>query len=272
MKNQQLINLFSRALGVDCNVVDTDNFCNIEIERDQISNEFLPSCQNFLSRYEIETVIASQQSSDVPVVIQCNKSSSKKFEEKLESLYKAIQLHEMARSGNLKTLEELLSQEMDVDTTNISSETPLISAAYTSAYINTYTVKFLLENGANINHQDQGGATALHIAVSNADFSLAEILLGYGVDATIATSKGVTALQIAVEAGDGKMIEMLSKYCNKQPIALTEPTSQITLGEAVGGGEVTAQNGNITQFFSQSANDSAEQRLEEQLAAVNLGK
>ena len=67
-------------------------------------------------------------------------------------------INHAARLGNIEVLEELVRQEADLNVQDEKGFSPLIIACYNNKY---EAVEFLLDNGANIDHQDLGGNTAL---------------------------------------------------------------------------------------------------------------
>jgi len=70
-------------------------------------------------------------------------------------------------------------------------------------------VDFLIDEGADLDLQDQFGATALHIAFAARHFGVAGRLLEAGADATAATGDGTTALHQAVAAGEINLARQL---------------------------------------------------------------
>lgn len=217
MNKEQLIELFSKLLSVDCDVSIANEFYKIEfIKHDQLPSnqeEFLQECQKFLLNYWPNIDIQHS-------VIYIKKSAD--FEKGLENLNNVVTLHEVVRFKNKEDLDKLLAQKVDVNAINLQGETPLISAVYAN---NTANAEFLLEKGAEINHQDKGGATALHIAVGQYDkdynfidnFPMVELLLNKGSDLSVKTEKGETALHIAYRVEDIKVGELLDAFKKQNP-------------------------------------------------------
>lgn len=69
--------------------------------------------------------------------------------------------------------------------------------------------KLQLANGADINAQNEQGATALLIAILNTKPSMVYLLLENGADASIASKKGLTPKALAYKNGDKGIINML---------------------------------------------------------------
>lgn len=187
-----LADLFSQTLGIDCDVIDEKDkgiYKLILTKPDQIPTD--QSAKEFLSKYWGNKIkIDSKEST-----IEIDKSSAKAFEKGFNGLNGVIQLHEMAKNGDVKTLEKLSHQGLDVDATNINGETLLISATYAT---NASTAEFILEHEAKINQQEKLGATALHVAVKK---WVDDVAVPVGVTTTQeATSTGIS-LKALSEAG-----------------------------------------------------------------------
>jgi ankyrin repeat protein len=77
------------------------------------------------------------------------------------------------RDGNNEKVKELL-MEVGIDALDSYKRTPLIWA---SSYNSTSLLKWLIDNGANINHQDRYGFSALHFVGQEKRFETGEILI-----------------------------------------------------------------------------------------------
>ena len=73
-------------------------------------------------------------------------------------------------------------------------------------------VKDALENGFNINKQDEHGYTLLQIFISRKSFQVSLFLLNYGADPNIQNCMGETALHIAVKNNMFQAIKMLVSF------------------------------------------------------------
>jgi hypothetical protein len=60
-----------------------------------------------------------------------------------------------------------------------------------------------------LNGKVEGGCTALHLAVANADFKMTSCLLNNGADPNVQDDKGYTPLHLAASGGDIKVVELL---------------------------------------------------------------
>ena len=78
-------------------------------------------------------------------------------------------------------------------------------------------VKMLLRYGANVNHKDSLGNTAMHLAVANQNLRIVKALEEFGAQATIRNDDDVCAIDTAITE-DFKEIKMWflsqSKYKN----------------------------------------------------------
>ena len=68
---------------------------------------------------------------------------------------------------------------------------------------------WLLENGANLNTQDDKGLTALMMAVKNRQLDTVNLLLQYGADANIRNIYDISAFTLA--ANNQEILELLEQ-------------------------------------------------------------
>ncbi|XP_068029722.1 protein phosphatase 1 regulatory subunit 12B isoform X5 [Anomalospiza imberbis] len=78
-------------------------------------------------------------------------------------------------------------------------------------------VKFLVENGANVNQQDNEGWTPLHAVASCGYLNIAEYLIGHGANVAAVNSEGEVPSDIAEEAA---MKDLLLEQVKKQGVDL----------------------------------------------------
>uniref|UniRef100_A0A2K5ZX65 Protein phosphatase 1 regulatory subunit n=1 Tax=Mandrillus leucophaeus TaxID=9568 RepID=A0A2K5ZX65_MANLE len=100
-------------------------------------------------------------------------------------------------------------------TLNSSSSDPPASASQACIDDNVDMVKFLVENGANINQPDNEGWIPLHAAASCGYLDIAEFLIGQGAHVGAVNSEGDTPLDIAEEEA---MEELLQNEVNRQGV------------------------------------------------------
>jgi ankyrin repeat protein len=74
-------------------------------------------------------------------------------------------LEEAAREGKIEALKLLIEENVEIDKGNTINTNALIGACICAK---KEAVEFLLNNGANINHADRSGQTALHYICQNA--------------------------------------------------------------------------------------------------------
>ncbi|KAL3279934.1 hypothetical protein HHI36_017440 [Cryptolaemus montrouzieri] len=91
----------------------------------------------------------------------------------------------------------------------VSRSRPLHDAVRKNNEVN---VKWLLENGSDVNEQDARGITALHIAVKEENFLIVQILLKYGADISIQGKYGNTPLHLACLSGRIDVMTSLLSY------------------------------------------------------------
>lgn len=119
----------------------------------------------------------------VPKVVQTKAPPS----EESVRFYQAIQ------NGNLDMARLYLSKGADINCDNCSQDnlTPLMnrSAGYPIEH-----VKFLIENGANINQQKANGITALMLAAGSGATGTITLLIGNGADVSLTDQNGNDAL------------------------------------------------------------------------------
>ncbi|WP_422397155.1 ankyrin repeat domain-containing protein [Spiroplasma endosymbiont of Lasioglossum malachurum] len=80
--------------------------------------------------------------------------------------------------------------------TNENSDSPLIIASHYYQLIDS--IKILIENGANINHANQNGDTALHLAAKNGLAQIVNTLLINNANIHFINQNGDTALTIII--------------------------------------------------------------------------
>lgn len=64
----------------------------------------------------------------------------------------------------------------------------------------------LIEQGKNINEQDDEGLTSLHIAIINDNFNLVKLLIEKGADTSITDKEELTPLMVAVNENRNEMV------------------------------------------------------------------
>lgn len=95
-----------------------------------------------------------------------------------------------ARNGRIKRVEESLNLGFPIDAEDERGNTLLLVATQNR---NKKLVEMLLLRGADINHQNASGNTALHFALAfDPEGALSEFLIEHGADDTIENIEGLT--------------------------------------------------------------------------------
>lgn len=122
---------------------------------------------------------------------------------------KAKSIFDIARSGTVTEVQELMKQNPDViNQVNENGFSPLILACYRG---NTSVADFLIDNVKDVNYKSREGTALAGLAIKyNKD--LVEHLLKKKADPNIADATGYTPLFWAVKSGNKELIEQLLKY------------------------------------------------------------
>lgn len=118
-----------------------------------------------------------------------------------------------AEADNTMFLSDLYSLMKDDSRFNInvedsSSFTPLIAASYSSLK----NLKFLIENGADVRHQDIEGYNALHYAAASGKSDMVEYLLTeFNFDPNAITNDEYNPMLLAVESEDITTVKLIAK-------------------------------------------------------------
>lgn len=69
-------------------------------------------------------------------------------------------------------------------------------------------VEFLVASGADVNHRENRGRTALFLAAESGDLATVQALLAVGADITIGEASGATVLHAAAAAGSVPIMQL----------------------------------------------------------------
>ena len=98
-------------------------------------------------------------------------------------------LHFAVKCANLDVVKDLITrQHLSIDMVNRSGVTPLQLAVMKGC---TEIANFLLENNADIEHQDKNRMTALHLAVDNNNLAMVNLLIDHGARIDPENNKGI---------------------------------------------------------------------------------
>lgn len=122
---------------------------------------------------------------------------------------KAKSVFDIARSGTLAELKEVMKQNPDIiNQTNENGFSPLILACYRG---NTEVADFLIDHVKDLDYKSQEGTALAGLSIRyNKD--LAEHLLKKNANPNIADGTGTTPLFWAVKAGNKELVELLLQY------------------------------------------------------------
>lgn len=78
---------------------------------------------------------------------------------------------------------------------------------------NVLTIDKYVQNGADLNMQNDDGDTALHLACRLGQYEIAERLIKLGADLTLFNNAGLIPLHVAVCANQIQLVRMMLDYC-----------------------------------------------------------
>jgi len=139
----------------------------------------------------------SQKMGGVPTEIQ---ASLKKLEEI------PLNLHEAAKNGDLKSVNEYLAKKQPLDGQDQKGITPL---GYAIGANRIAVVKLLLDNRANPFAVDAAGNSGLHYAAGYGRKELCEYLMKVGASATQQNAQGQTPMAVATMNKQQDVINLL---------------------------------------------------------------
>uniref|UniRef100_A0A8C0HGX2 Protein phosphatase 1 regulatory subunit n=1 Tax=Chelonoidis abingdonii TaxID=106734 RepID=A0A8C0HGX2_CHEAB len=113
-------------------------------------------------------------------------------------------------SGDAEEVKRLLARGARINTANGRADSACIDE-------NLDMVKFLVENGASVNQQDNEGWTPLHAVASCGYLNIAEYLLSHGANVAAVNSEGEVPSDLAEEAA---MKDLLLEQVKKQGVDL----------------------------------------------------
>ena len=124
-----------------------------------------------------------------------------------------IPLHGAAYSGNFEVSRILI----ECDPAGINSSdgfgwTPLHYASGRDVLKVGSVLRLLLEHGADINVQGQGGRTSLHFASHSGKLEDVRLLLEHGADVEVKGNDGMTASQEAAKRGHDEVVKLLREH------------------------------------------------------------
>ena len=119
---------------------------------------------------------------------------------------RAQTIHAEADRGDFDAIKQRVLKDKNVVNSLDNWSRPLHHAAYTNRI---EIVKYLVENGAEINARQGDGATALGHSASRGNTEIAKYLLEKGVNPDLSDDKGATPLHHAAYAGNMELVKLL---------------------------------------------------------------
>ena len=113
-----------------------------------------------------------------------------------------------AQTGSIEMMKELIALGADVNEKTLDGSNGLLLAV-TSRRLDA--VKFLVENGVNVNDAPKGRGTALHSAIRFGSNSIVQYLADHGADFTIKDGFGRNAVEEADFEAPKPTIELVKK-------------------------------------------------------------
>ncbi|XP_031636604.1 ankyrin repeat domain-containing protein 50-like [Contarinia nasturtii] len=130
-------------------------------------------------------------------------------------------LHKAAGEGDFDRVIEFYVNGENMDIENFSRDTPLCEAAF---YGHEDVAKFLINVGADVNHQGCGLKTPLYQAAFNGKARMVELLLNRGANIDLRNHIGWTPLFAACRFGHEAIVKKLLQYGAK--VNLTDETGR----------------------------------------------
>ncbi len=117
-------------------------------------------------------------------------------------------LDEEKTKDNEKIIRLLIDSDIDINKETDRGFTALMVASKDKH--STKNLEILLNNGANINHQNKDGLTALISSIKERNFKVIKILIEKGADVNIPDHQGITPLMLASWQNDIDILKLLS--------------------------------------------------------------
>jgi ankyrin repeat protein len=144
-------------------------------------------------------------------------------------------LHFAATEGNLEAARFLLDNDAVVDTQDNWKSTPLLLAISEEPLVldRASVVTLLIENGANIHGKDNAGNTPLHMAALG-QTEIVQLLLEHGADVNAINDAGETPLHKAVQYPEYKIVRELLRYGGDKSIRNAPGLTPMQIAKARG--------------------------------------
>jgi len=155
--------------------------------------------------------------------------------------------HRLVESTNeVKAVEYFHTHcNVNIDCVDGRKRTPLIHAVAESQN-NPQTIRYLLSNGANINHQDEQGWTALHYAAKENMVQNMDILLEHFPNMILRDKEGKNAYNLSQAMGHNVIAETLSMNMPESELQEADPVLQIEEEPLLSSSEIQEEKENVT--------------------------
>ena len=112
-------------------------------------------------------------------------------------------------SNNFEVIKYLLNEaEINIDVVDGFGNTALIIACEKGLL---EIANYLINNGANVNHQNEQGATPVMKAAEGNNFFVVKLLLEKNIDLTISDFSGRTVREISENNRDKRILKLLNE-------------------------------------------------------------
>lgn len=152
-------------------------------------------------------------------------------------------LFDVCKKGSIEEVEKLLNKSIFHRKVNVNikmegvGNTPLIIVA-ANGYKNI--VKYLLDNGANINELNYNEESALIFAIKNDKVDVVSLLITEGADINLKNNDGDTTLCIAAQSGYKEIVELLISKGADVNVENIKGETPLLIAEEKGYKEITA--------------------------------
>lgn len=120
-----------------------------------------------------------------------------------------MSLHYAVIEGHLEMVKFLIDQGANVNSTSDDGHTALHLAARSG---NLDIVKYLLELGVDVNCEQELGRTALHLAAEMGNLDTVKYLIVCGADVNSRSNDGYMALNLAAQTGNWDTVKYLTEH------------------------------------------------------------
>jgi ankyrin repeat protein len=120
------------------------------------------------------------------------------------------QLRTKVMNGDIESVKTIMKKHG----INAFDEEKMSALIWASYFGNMVILKWLIANGANVNHQDRGGTSALHICGQEQNCEVAQVLINSGADINIKDEHDNSPLWTALfnAKGNFKLVKILRTH------------------------------------------------------------